>query len=264
MLDYLSKYIDIIEKARSENRVKYQGIYYENHHIWPNCWCKGELEYLVKDPINLVLLTANEHFLVHYYLFKMFPNDKSTIHALWRMCNQQNEFRKEGYVVDKDALIYEEAKEAKVKVMKSESNPGKNKTQNTKDKISKSLKGRKTWNKGKIGCYSEETLEKMSVSKKDIKLSEEHKESLCGAKKEYYENGGVAPMQDKKHTEDSIEKMSEIKKGHHVSDETKRKMSEKKKGKKRPTIICPICNKEGGVNNMSRYHFDNCKYKVAA
>ena len=31
------------------------------------------------------------------------------------------------------------------------------------------------------------------------------------------------------------------------------------RGKKRQLVICPNCNKEGGVNNMYRYHFDNCK-----
>lgn len=26
-------------------------------------------------------------------------------------------------------------------------------------------------------------------------------------------------------------------------------------------VICPYCKKEGGANNMSRYHFENCKQK---
>ena len=31
--------------------------------------------------------------------------------------------------------------------------------------------------------------------------------------------------------------------------------------KNMPKVICPYCNKEGGRNQMKRYHFDNCKYK---
>lgn len=31
------------------------------------------------------------------------------------------------------------------------------------------------------------------------------------------------------------------------------------KGVPKRKVICPHCNKEGGVNNMNRYHFDNCK-----
>jgi hypothetical protein len=29
----------------------------------------------------------------------------------------------------------------------------------------------------------------------------------------------------------------------------------------RPIVKCPHCGKEGGVNNMYRYHFENCKRK---
>jgi hypothetical protein len=32
-------------------------------------------------------------------------------------------------------------------------------------------------------------------------------------------------------------------------------------GRGRPTIECPHCGKVGGINNMSRWHFDNCKQK---
>lgn len=31
-------------------------------------------------------------------------------------------------------------------------------------------------------------------------------------------------------------------------------------GKPRSTIQCPHCNFIGGINNMSRWHFNNCKY----
>jgi hypothetical protein len=53
------------------------------------------------------------------------------------------------------------------------------------------------------------------------------------------------------------------------SDETKKLMSEIKlrsdnpvRGKKagpQKRVICPHCDKEGGLNNMIKYHFDNCK-----
>ena len=31
--------------------------------------------------------------------------------------------------------------------------------------------------------------------------------------------------------------------------------------KKRNKLTCPHCGKVGGVSNMRRYHFDNCKHK---
>jgi hypothetical protein len=30
-------------------------------------------------------------------------------------------------------------------------------------------------------------------------------------------------------------------------------------GRSRPVVQCPQCGKQGGINNMSRWHFDNCK-----
>lgn len=34
-MNYKKLYIDIISKAKSENRKKGHGVYYENHHILP-------------------------------------------------------------------------------------------------------------------------------------------------------------------------------------------------------------------------------------
>lgn len=72
-------YNSIIKKAQKEFRKKYQGIYYEKHHIIPRC-CGGSVE-----PTNLVLLTAKEHFIVHLLLTKIYRNNKKLWYALWRM-----------------------------------------------------------------------------------------------------------------------------------------------------------------------------------
>ena len=45
-------------------------------------------------------------------------------------------------------------------------------------KISKSNKGKKAWNKGKTGIYSEETLKRIGDSSKGRKLSKEHKKKI--------------------------------------------------------------------------------------
>lgn len=34
------------------------------------------------------------------------------------------------------------------------------------------------------------------------------------------------------------------------------------KGLIRDKVICPICNKSGAKNTMSRWHFENCKFIV--
>jgi hypothetical protein len=45
------------------------------------------------------------------------------------------------------------------------------------------------------------------------------------------------------------------------SEEHRNNISSGKLGKPHPIslAICPHCFKEGGKNNMKRYHFDNCK-----
>ncbi len=48
------------------------------------------------------------------------------------------------------------------------------------------------------------------------------------------------------------------------SEETKDKMSKSKTGKSFKLSICPHCNKSGGINNMKRWHFENCKNVIDA
>lgn len=68
---------------------------------------------------------------------------------------------------------------------------GKHLTEETKQKISASKLGKIPWNKGKTGIYSEESLQKMSKSRKGKYYAENH------------------PMYGRHHTEESKLKMSE-------------------------------------------------------
>jgi hypothetical protein len=63
-----------------------------------------------------------------------------------------------------------------------------------------------------------------------------------------------------KHSEESKRKMSAARTGTTVSEITKQKISETKKNRK---LKCPHCGMLGGVSNMRRYHFDNCKQNHA-
>jgi hypothetical protein len=84
-MEQLKEYVRIIMTAKTENRKKYQGVYYENHHIFP----KALSPELIKDENNLVLLTAREHFVCHRLLaeilggrmwsaYSMLAHDKRT------------------------------------------------------------------------------------------------------------------------------------------------------------------------------------------
>ena len=120
-------------------------------------------------------------------------------------------------------------------------------SEETKRKMSEYWKG----NKNCLGHKrSEETKRKMSEARKGKTLSEETKRKMSEAKK----GKPKTP-----HTEETKRKMSEAKEGKSRSEETKRKISEAGKGK--PKLICPHCNKKGGSNVMTRWHFSNCKQK---
>jgi hypothetical protein len=87
-------------------------------------------------------------------------------------------------------------------------------------------------------------LEKSIDSRKGIPLTTEHKEKLKVAKT------GVS------RSEESCKKQSVTMTGRKRPDHSAALM-----GKSRPTVTCPHCNKTGGINNMSRWHFDNCRLR---
>lgn len=68
-MNYLRIYFRIIRKAKNENRIKSEVLYYEKHHIRPGC-VGGS-----RKKSNLVLLTAKEHFICHACLAKHFENN---------------------------------------------------------------------------------------------------------------------------------------------------------------------------------------------
>jgi hypothetical protein len=60
-------------------------------------------------------------------------------------------------------------------------------------------------------------------------------------------------------SDDHRKSLSSAKTGKKTTIETKRRQSIVKKGKPKPKISCPYCQKTGGAPQMKRYHFDNCK-----
>lgn len=89
-LDYQKIYNNIIKKALNENRLKNNNIYYEAHHIIPLCLGGGGRSNQWKTHPNIVLLTAREHFISHWLLARIHPNNPKIIYAFWMMCNTKN------------------------------------------------------------------------------------------------------------------------------------------------------------------------------
>jgi hypothetical protein len=107
-----------------------------------------------------------------------------------------------------------------------------------KQKMSEALKGENHYMFGKE--HTPKTKLKMSEAAQN--MSDEHKQKLSEAHK------------GKKHTTETRQKMSEA--HQNISEENRQKMS-----KPQEQVECPHCGKIGGISNMKRYHFDNCKCK---
>lgn len=101
-MNYQAIYNQIINRAKQEKREKGGGFYYENHHIIPKCMGGSNKR------ANLVLLTGREHFLVHWILARIYPNNIKLVSAFWAMCNQKNS--KQGARYTPSSKAYEEAK----------------------------------------------------------------------------------------------------------------------------------------------------------
>ena len=136
------------------------------------------------------------------------------------------------------------------------SNTGKIRNEHQRKNISESLVGRKLSQQHarKIGKSQEgiprksSTKNKISEKLKGIKHSDERKlnisKSLKGRK-----------LSDEQRKKISIGSKNRKK----ISEETRQKLS-RSKSVPQKSVKCPHCNKIGGVSNMTRYHFDNCKH----
>lgn len=139
---------------------------------------------------------------------------------------------------------------------------GRKKSDEVKDKISKSLLG-KTW------------IEKFGKEKAD-EIKRKIRDKVIGQKRPKQSEsmkGKESGFKGRKHSDEFKENrkiyfLSDKNPGKNKSEETKKRISESHKGKistlkgiPRKKVICPYCRKEGGEGLMHRWHFDNCKYK---
>lgn len=83
-MNYKEEYRKLILTAKNENREKFNGVYYEQHHIIPEFMFntrkrQGPAGHLLGDSSethNLVLLTFKEHLYAHFYLYKILENTR--------------------------------------------------------------------------------------------------------------------------------------------------------------------------------------------
>ncbi len=222
-MNYKQIYQDICNRAKLERDLRIKNRkekiqYYESHHIIPRCMGgEGELRDVYHD--NIVQLTAREHFICHKLLCKIFPNEKGLFYAVWNMTSRSGAHDKMKRHIP-SSREYESLRK-KFSELMSKNNPGRNKSIETRKKLSESKKSKPSPRKG---CkHTEESKLKMSR----------------------WQLGEKNPRFGKRDTPEVVEK---------------RRQSILKAKQNAPIIECPYCGLcSKSASNMSRYHFEKCK-----
>jgi hypothetical protein len=212
--------------SNKNERKKKQGIYYESHHIFPECMGGSN------DKENKVLLLPEEHYVAHQLLIKIYPGNSKLIYAAKMMtCNAPNNNRSKNKLYGWLRCKFGESMKNRVftdehRKKISESLTGKKLSEDHKKAISDSKRGEKNPLYGKT--HSDKTKELMS--KKAIEL-----------------------LENSNH-------ISNKTRGIARTEEVKRKIRESKR-KDNYIVTCPHCGKEGKVAGMKTWHFNNCRNK---
>lgn len=186
-MNYRKIYMKIINYAKTQNRKKGDGNYYECHHILP----KSIYPLWKNRKSNLVLLTAREHFFVHLLLVKIFKNDKEKykkmVYAVNKFTiNPHNDYKissKEYENIKKDLAI---ATSIQFKGKKQSEEWVKKRMISTKK--TKSLKPQK-WSESqrkKMEIYFKENKKELSEKKKNG-WTKDVRKSFSEKKKKYIE-----------------------------------------------------------------------------
>lgn len=200
-MTYQEKYYEIINNGLKD---KPEIGYYEHHHIVPKSICP----LLKNSKLNLIYLTAKNHFLAHYYIWKWFRDELHEKKWSRRMCYALNMMKRnvsKSNNIDELSKLYEEVKKDLRQAMKDNKYfMGKHHSAESRKKMSEALKGKQSSFKGKH--HNEESRKKMS---------EAHKGHIP------WNKGATGIFAGEKHWNY----------GKHLSDETKKKISASKKGR---------------------------------
>lgn len=181
-MNYQRIYDEIIERAKSRglNKKLLDGRYYERHHIVPRCM-NG-----TNDKSNLVLLTGREHYLCHWLLIKIKPNNHKLFIAYNRIVYGNKKFFKRRISSKQYEILklkfsniqrinnigilnpnFGIAKSEEIKLKISAGNKGKVRTELTKEKLRNRV-------------LTKEHRLSIGLSQNGRIFSEEHKQKLRG------------------------------------------------------------------------------------
>lgn len=241
-MNYKRIYDTIVSRAKVRQLTDYK----EQHHIIPKCLGGSD------DKDNLVDLTAREHFLCHWLLIRIYPEESKLAYAFWNMCNGRKNKYQLRYIPT--SRTYQEAK---IHAAKSQSL--RKVSDKTKQKLSEAKKGKLSPTKGKSWTHNQSLI--------------------CGANS--FKPGHIPWTKGKTLTKDHINKRTESRKDYKVSEETKQKISAGNKGKlkpwteeqrqkqslskkgvEKPKKQCSTCGRLiGGLGNLKK-HEKSCKVGI--
>ena len=227
-MNYTRIYQQLVARAKDRELLTE----FESHHIVPRCIGGNN------NVDNLVDLTPEEHFVAHILLVKIHPKNYKLIFAANNMCRGHKGKRP-------NRKLYGWLRRRFIRAAK-ENQQGKKNSQFGKMWITNGLQNKtilkidiipEGWKKGRTGVPS--SRKGIAIGKRPDDWVNPKKGIKTGKRLDNW----ISPL-----------------KGIPRSEEQK-KNYRKPKGPQR-LVTCPYCLKEGGISNMTRHHFDNCKMKI--
>lgn len=245
-MNYKKIYNQIIKKAQEREYI--EG-YSEIHHIVPRS------EGGSNSPENLVVLTAREHFICHWLLYRDGKESYTRAEAFRMMCDIDPSLNKERYIPSSRAVA--EARKAsaelKSKLYKQKCWVRKGDEQKFIYKEVLPLYLAEGWERGKKYKPTEETKEKIRQIRLNApKPGKEFSEKMSKIVRKRYEENPKSWIKSKE-TREKISRQNKLR-----DPSYKKKISETRK---KQIVTCPHCNKVGNISIMQRWHFNKCKNK---
>lgn len=248
-MNYRKHYNTLI--SRSREREKIQGKYYEKHHIILRAEGGSDEE------SNTVFLTAREHFVAHWLLYREDPTSYVRAEAFRMMCDIDPSVEKKRYTPSSRAVS--EAREAsarlKSQLYRKKCWVKRGGEQKFIFKEEVELYEEAGWSRGRNYSPSQETREKLRQSRlNEAPRGKEFNEKMSKIVSERYKTD---PGSWKKSPE-AKQKLSKIASQKWESEDFRKQFSETRQ---KSRTSCTYCGKQGNYNIMKRWHFENCKDK---
>jgi len=240
---YTCWYNQIVERARRRITEDYT----EAHHIQPRSLGGTD------DIDNLVELTAREHFICHWLLVKMTKGEDhyKMLNALRMMRAEKH--GQQRYETKITSRVYESIKieyaRLQSKRLRGKNNPmwGKTHTEEARKAISEKNTGK---------TLTEDQIAKQvaaQTGRKRKPFSYEWRARMSESKRGEKNNRYGVEL-----SEETKQKIREKATGRKQSEETIRKKADAIRGRAKPKILCPHCQKMIAVNTYPRWHGDRC------